>query len=575
MKFHRIVLPLLVFASAALADDVPLYAPPSIATGNLFKADTDRQHTLDSGIAAASVSTIGLTSHGDSNYALASTDRVVQLSAPLTTTRTWTLACASSVSAGQAVQIIDPSTNLVPTPDVSAQYYPLIIAPKSSGCSDTLNGSASNTAHLASPGARAAAISDGASNWSVTVVRQPERTLDFARDFGGVPAVAIGTTDCTLATDGSNTVTCPDTDLSSLQVNDQFEAQAAKADGTTLTTYVTGVTLAFNRFTIHDAPHFDTSVTKVIDALFVCNPGDLAECNTPSTGYSFGSTQTLPKGVGTDISATATPKLMTVHSVQMHSGGGGSGCTASGSSLTLVLAPAGYPTALSGIQATFSGTISGGSLTSINPTPLTGALYRRIGSYSYDSGWYRNIPVAPPGTCITPPTVDIQFGIVTEVITRDPNVYASTSIPCNDKTDGDGNAAPVIDSTDAGNGLWLKCSSHTPLVSFGHDNIAAIEAVNKYESDQNKAHSPVCVNFSGRFLSSAIDLGVAPNTHLIKGAPCLKGDAQVLSGIFIFPNQSKTGDLVIFPIVDANHKGASPEQGMGGYLHHRSFLLGR
>src|SRR5436309_3299196 len=157
----------MLFSSAAMAGYIS--APGSIPPGNLYMAGSTPDQAEDSNVAAAKVSTIGLTSHGDSNYALASTDRVVQLSAPLTAIRTWTLACAASVPAGQAVQIIDPSTNLVPVPDVSAQYFPLIIAPKSLGCSDALNGSALNSARLASPGARAVAISDGVSNWSVTV----------------------------------------------------------------------------------------------------------------------------------------------------------------------------------------------------------------------------------------------------------------------------------------------------------------------------------------------------------------------------------------------------------------------
>jgi hypothetical protein len=170
----------------------------------------------------------------------------------------------------------------------------------------------------------------------------------------------------------------------------------------------------------------------------------------------------------------------------------------------------------------FLGTVSGGALVSISLT--NGELYRAIdSSYTYDpaSGWYENIPVA--GHNLTGATADIQFGVVTEVISNRPNVYQSDSthpMPCDKDT-----TATSMFSHDHGTGLMVYCSSHNPLVSFGHDNLTAIESVNDYETAQIAAHTPICVKFSGRFLSSAIDLAATP-PHLITGGPCLEGDAQ-------------------------------------------------
>jgi hypothetical protein len=356
---------------------------------------------------------------------------------------------------------------------------------------------------------------------------------------------AIGTNDCHVQTDA--TVTCPNTDVSSLEHNDPFEVQALSHDGSgeTLITTVNTVTDSHD-FTINSTPPFPSDKIKIIDALFV-DPAN------PGSGYSFGSSQDLQGGSPDVLLTGATPKLMTVVKVRVHTPGTGSDGT-----YTLTLNPAGYPNALSGVQASFLGTVSGAVLASISVT--SGALYRGIdGSYPYDSsGWYRNIPVA--GGNLTGATVDIQFGVVTEVISNSPNVYQSDSthpMPCDQAA-----TAASMFSHDNGTGLMVYCSSHNPLVSFGHDNLAAIEAVNDYESAQILAHTPVCVKFSGRFLSSAIDLAATP-AHLIQGGPCLEGDAQILSGIFIFPAASRVGDMVIFPIVDANGNGSDgPVQAM-------------
>ena len=532
-----------------------------------------KDHAADSTIVATSVSTFGLTNGPDSDYTILSTDRIVQISTTLTLPRTWTLPCAESVGAGQTVQIIDPQRYL------STRF--LTIRPASSGCTkgtNTINGSSANIAQLTSPGSRAVLISDNNLNWSVTVIRQPERTLDFAGDFGGIPATAIGTTDCTISFVSPNwQASCPNTPLTSADTGDAFEAQAIGTGGTgssNANTFVGTIgsvdthAHTFNLVLGADTPTRGNSGLSVMDALFVCDnsqvPAGTCGSSPPPPnggyGYKFGSTQTLPIGVAGDIPATGTPKLMTVYSAQLRSGG--SGCTVgagSGKPVTLQPGSASYPNALSGVQATFTGTFTGSAmattLTAISATPTTAGLYRGIGSYTYDaSGYYEGIPVVPNGyICSVAPTVDINFSVVTEVITSTTsNVYVTGSIPCNnDGSSGSPKAAQITTTTDHGTGLYLRCSVHKPLVSFGKDNQAAIEAVNDYEKAQNAAHAPACVKFSGRFLSSTVGA-----QHAITGAPCLEGDAQILSGIFIFPNDDLAhaiGD--IFPIVDANTNG--------------------
>src|SRR5882724_5300286 len=48
-----------------------------------------------------------MTPHGDSNYSILNTDRIVYLSAALTAFRTWTLPLANTVSAGVSISVID------------------------------------------------------------------------------------------------------------------------------------------------------------------------------------------------------------------------------------------------------------------------------------------------------------------------------------------------------------------------------------------------------------------------------------------------------------------------------------
>ncbi len=56
-----------------------------------------------------------LTGHGDSNYTMLSTDRVVATNAAFTAARTWTLPAANSVNLGQSVTVADIQGTLTST----------------------------------------------------------------------------------------------------------------------------------------------------------------------------------------------------------------------------------------------------------------------------------------------------------------------------------------------------------------------------------------------------------------------------------------------------------------------------
>lgn len=123
-----------------------------------------------------------LTAHGDSNYAILSTDRVVATSATLTTPRTWTLPAASSVNAGQTLFIQDfkgfvSGTNTLTIPRNG---------------SDTINGGTGSQVINTSNGGFLF-ISDGVSNWSAQALGA-QATSGVASINGqtGSPSVVAG-----------------------------------------------------------------------------------------------------------------------------------------------------------------------------------------------------------------------------------------------------------------------------------------------------------------------------------------------------------------------------------------------
>ncbi|MBN9304119.1 MAG: hypothetical protein BGO82_17235 [Devosia sp. 67-54] len=94
------------------------------------------------------------TTHGDSDYTIAATDRSVITSASLTAARTWTLPAANSVNAGQHLVVADMAGGINGSNTLTLQR----------AGSDTINGSAS--AVLGSQYAYADLISDGVSKWT-------------------------------------------------------------------------------------------------------------------------------------------------------------------------------------------------------------------------------------------------------------------------------------------------------------------------------------------------------------------------------------------------------------------------
>jgi hypothetical protein len=94
------------------------------------------------------------TPRGDADYTILTTDRYVELTATLTTDRTWTLPAASSVSGGVHILINDAVGGV-------SSGNTLIIAADGS---DTINGAASET--LIQPYASVYLTSDGISKWT-------------------------------------------------------------------------------------------------------------------------------------------------------------------------------------------------------------------------------------------------------------------------------------------------------------------------------------------------------------------------------------------------------------------------
>ncbi|MEK6591544.1 MAG: hypothetical protein AABZ67_00545 [Pseudomonadota bacterium] len=99
-----------------------------------------------------------MTTLGDVNYQILPTDRTVITSVALTPTRTWTLAAANSVNAGQSVCIYDSA-------GVLTTSAPLAIAVTGG---DTINGSSSNQT-ISTAFASVCYTSNGATRWALGI----------------------------------------------------------------------------------------------------------------------------------------------------------------------------------------------------------------------------------------------------------------------------------------------------------------------------------------------------------------------------------------------------------------------
>ena len=146
------------------------------------------QSTAAAALGASGLNIESATGHGDSDYTILATDRLVYTTAALTAVRTWTLPLASAVNAGQTVSIIDAASGIVTGTNT------LTIARAGS---DTVRG-LSNW-QLRNPRDGVCLVSDGVSKWEIlggTVSRFVAVTdLQIARwsVLSGVPSL-IGTT---------------------------------------------------------------------------------------------------------------------------------------------------------------------------------------------------------------------------------------------------------------------------------------------------------------------------------------------------------------------------------------------
>src|SRR6266700_5446097 len=120
---------------------------------------------------ASNLNIDGLTTHGDSAYAILATDRVVATSAAFTASRTWTLPAANAVNPGQSLTITDEANGITST-------NTLVV---SRAGSDTVvaQGTTVSSITLASAGALITLISDGSSKWIVQSLRQAPNVQVF------------------------------------------------------------------------------------------------------------------------------------------------------------------------------------------------------------------------------------------------------------------------------------------------------------------------------------------------------------------------------------------------------------
>jgi len=133
---------------------------------------------------ASNLNIDGLTTHGDSAYAILATDRVVATSAAFTASRTWTLPAANAVNPGQSLTITDEANGITST-------NTLVV---SRAGSDTVvaQGTTVTSITLSSAGALITLISDGSSKWIVQSLRQAPQVSVFTSGTSQTYTTSIG-----------------------------------------------------------------------------------------------------------------------------------------------------------------------------------------------------------------------------------------------------------------------------------------------------------------------------------------------------------------------------------------------
>jgi len=205
----------------------------------------------------------GLTSNGDSDFAIPSTARTVVTSAALTAARTWTLPAAGSMLAGQPLCVLDQAGGVTATNTLTAQR----------NGADTINAGASIV--LRSAYAGICLVPDGASKWTVA---NPDPV-----------GVARGGTNCTAASG-----TCLDNITGFASTGLIRRTGAGTYTFGTTTTVAEGGT-GLSSTTANQLLY--SSSTSVIAGLATANRGVL---NTDGSGVpSITSTPTLGNNGGT------------------------------------------------------------------------------------------------------------------------------------------------------------------------------------------------------------------------------------------------------------------------------------
>ncbi len=133
---------------------------------------------------ASNLNIDGLTTHGDSAYAILATDRVVATSAAFTASRTWTLPAANAVNPGQSLTITDEANGITST-------NTLVV---SRAGSDTVvaQGTTVSSITLSSAGALITLISDGSSKWIVQNLRQAPQVSVFSSGTSQTYTTPVG-----------------------------------------------------------------------------------------------------------------------------------------------------------------------------------------------------------------------------------------------------------------------------------------------------------------------------------------------------------------------------------------------
>jgi hypothetical protein len=126
----------------------------TLATALPIGSGGTSQQTAPLARSSAGLNIDQLTSKGDQNYTIASTDRFVGTSAAFTASRTWTLPAANTFTPGQALHVLDIAGGITGS-------NTLVIARAGA---DTINGGASVTINTANAGYLL--VSDGVSKWS-------------------------------------------------------------------------------------------------------------------------------------------------------------------------------------------------------------------------------------------------------------------------------------------------------------------------------------------------------------------------------------------------------------------------